>query len=115
MSVTANTPSEFIAQMQDNGNPIDLPATSSFAWSTDDPTDTITPADPTDATVSTVLITVNNPPASRTQLTATAEAADPTGADQSGSLTVDIIPGVTHTYTVSVSQPTVLSRRGKKK
>ena len=111
MSVTTNTPSDFIAQMQDNGSPIDLPQSSSFSWSTDDPTDTIS----VNETTSIATITVNNPPESRTQLTATASAVDPAGETQTGSLTVDIIAGVTHTYTISVSQPVAQQLRGGKR
>lgn len=111
MAVTANTPSDFVAQMQDNGIPIELPLGSTFAWSTDDPTDTIVVSDDT----ATATITVSNPPDTRTTLTVTVSAVDPAGETIEGSVTVDILPGVTHTYTISVSQVTLRGSRGKKK
>ena len=102
MSVQSGIASAFGAQLQDNGNPIDLPSGSSFSWSTDDPTDTLVPGGGVGSP--TVNVTVNNPPASRTTITVTATTIAPDGSSVSGSVTTDIIVGVTHTYTVSVAQ-----------
>jgi hypothetical protein len=97
MSVEAGGSAAFQATLQDNGNPIDAP--SPFTWSTEDPTDVIMVG----AGSSTAKITVQANPA-RTTLTASASTTDPTGATQTGSVTIDVVPGVTHTYTVGVSQ-----------
>lgn len=111
MSVTAGVPSNFAAVLQDNGNAIALPSGSIFNWVTDDDTDQITVLVDDG---SSVQITVTGANASRTQMTATADTTAPDGTDVSGSLTVDIIPGVTHTYTVSVSQVFTREIVGKK-
>ena len=102
MSVSSGIPSAFGAQLQDNGNAIELPAGSSFSWSTDDSTDTIV----TGGGVGTPAanITVNNPPSGRTTITVTASTTAPDGTAVSGMVTTDIIVGVTHTYTVAVAQ-----------
>jgi hypothetical protein len=101
MSVEPGIVSAFGASLLDNGNVIDLPATSVWSWSTDDPTDVLVP----NVDTSSVQVTVTNPPASgRTSITVTASTTDPAGAVQTGSVTTDLIPSVEHTYTVSVSQ-----------
>lgn len=108
MAVQPGIASGFSATMEDNGNAIPLPPGSTFAWSTDDATDQISVSDDT----TTATITVSDPPADgRTQLTATASAVAPDGNTVEGSVTVDIVPGVTHTYTITVSQIVGSSRR----
>jgi hypothetical protein len=109
MAVEANQPAGFQALLEDNGNPIELPAGSTFAWSTDSDTDQIQPSDDT----YTAKITVVDPPADRETLTVTATTTDPDGNQVSGDVTVDIVPGVTHTYTVSVSQLFAAPKRGR--
>lgn len=90
------------ANLLDNGNPIELPDGSSWAWSTDDPTDKIVQGG---GDGSTAKITVADPPAEgRTQITVTATTTDPKGESQSGSVTDDIVPGIEHTYTVAVNR-----------
>jgi hypothetical protein len=111
MAVQPGIASSFAAVLEDNGNAIDLPSGSSFAWSTDDPTDQIAVSDDT----LTASITVSSPPASgRTTITVTADTTAPDGSDVSGSVTTDIVPGVTHTYTVSVSQVSTTRRVPKR-
>lgn len=101
MAVQPGIASAFNAQLEDNGNPISLPAGSTFAWSTDDPTDQLSVSE--DST--TVQITVTSPPASgRATITVTADTTAPDGSDVSGTCTTDIVPVVGHTYTVTVSQ-----------
>jgi hypothetical protein len=102
MAVTPGVASAFGATLQDNGNPIDLPPNSQWKFSTDDPTDVIQNQSQ-DGSV--ILVTVNPPAGStRNTLTVTADTTDPNGDDVSGSVTTDITPGVTHTYSVNVSQ-----------
>ena len=102
MSVQSGIASAFVAVLQDNGNPIELPAGSSFSWSTDDATDTIVPGGGVGTPTAT--ITVNNPPSGRTTITVTATTTAPDGNSVSGMVTTDIITGVTHVYTVAVAQ-----------
>ena len=99
--ITVGGQGTFVAQLLNNGVPMDLPAGSTWAWSDDDPNSTIT-LDPSDPTGGTVIITV---PASdtATQVTVTAATTDPNGAAVSGSLVVPIAPGVS-IFTVTVTQ-----------
>lgn len=109
MSVEPGIAAAFQSSLLDNGNPIDLPVDSVWTWSTDDPTDEIVQGG---GDGSTAKITVTNPPSEgRTQLVATATTTDPAGEEQSGEVTVDLIPSVDHTYTVSVSQIFPTGRR----
>ena len=102
MSVQPGIGAGFQATLQDTGNPIALTSGSVFAWSTDDPTDVLVVGG---GDTSTVQITISNPPASgRTSITVTASTVAPDGTTVSGELTTDILPGVEHVYTVSVSQ-----------
>jgi hypothetical protein len=99
--ITAGGQGSFTAQLLNNGVPISLPGGSSWSWSDDDPSSTIT-LDPSDPTGGSVIVTV---PASDTaaQLTLSASTVDPTGATQTGSLVVPIAPGVS-IFTVTVTQ-----------
>lgn len=101
MAVLVGVATPFQATLQDNGNYIDLPVGSVFAWSTDDDTDQIQIVTP-DTRV--IKVTVVNPPANRTTITVTASTTAPDGTTVSGSATTDIVAGVTHTYTVVVGQ-----------
>lgn len=101
MAIEPGIPAAFESHLLDNGNAIDLPEGSSWSWSTDDPTDQLVQGG---GNGDTVKVTITNPPPTRTTVTVTASTTDPAGETQEGSVTVDIIPGVTHTYTVSVSQ-----------
>jgi hypothetical protein len=109
MSLEPGVGAAFQATLLDNGNPIDLPDSSSWSWSTDDPTDEITQGG---GDGSTVKVVISDPPASgRTTVDITATTTDPAGNEVSGSVTEDIIPGVEHTYTVNVSQIFASPRR----
>lgn len=92
---------KFLAQLEDNGQPIALPAGSTWVWATND-TGTTVAADPADTTGGTVDVTI---PAgdTNTTVTITASTTDPTGATQSGSLTFPVLP-VPQKFTVTVSQ-----------
>jgi hypothetical protein len=104
MSVQPGIGAGFKVIMQDNGNPIDPPVGTVYEWMTDDNTDTIEDLSiAQDASL--VKITTTDPPTEgRTQLTATASATDPAGEVISCELTTDIVPGVSHTYTLEVQQ-----------
>lgn len=111
MAVVAGQGSDFGATLEDNGNPIGLPSGSTFAWSTDDPTDQIVPS--ADTTSATITVAATN---TRPSITVTASTTAPDGSNVSGSVTTEIIPGtVPHTYTVTVSQLSTVATRGKKK
>ena len=99
MAINAGSTGTFTAELEDNGIAIPLPAGSTFAWSADDTNAVLTPA--TDSL--SVVVTV---PASdtATSITVTAATTAPDGSTVSGSVTVPITPGVTHTFTVLVSQ-----------
>jgi hypothetical protein len=101
MSVEPGIGAAFQSQLQDNGNAIDLPSGSSWTWSTDDPSDTLTQGGGDGSTVKVVVAAGNS---GRTSVTVTASTTDPAGQAVSGSVTTDIIPGVEHTYSVSVAQ-----------
>lgn len=112
MAVQPGVGSGFAAVLEDNGNPISLPDGSTFAWSTDDPTDQIVVSPDT----MSASITVSNPPADgRTTITVTADTTAPDGTDVSGEVTTDIVPAVEHTYTVTVTQTATVVARGKAK
>lgn len=99
MAISVGTTGTFTAQLEDNGNPIPLPAGSTFAWSADDTNASLAPS----ADSTSVVVTV---PASdtATSITVTASTTAPDGTTVSGSVTVPITPGVAHTFTVLVSQ-----------
>lgn len=99
MAVLPGRGADFGAQLEDNGNAIALPSGSTFAWSTDDETDQINISD--DTLTATIVVAADT---TREELTVTATTTDPDGNEVSGSVTVPIVPGVTHTYTVSVFQ-----------
>jgi hypothetical protein len=98
MSIEAGGSAAFQATLEDNGNAITSP--SPWTWATEDNTDTILQGG---GDGSTAKVTIQANPA-RTTLTATATTTDPAGTSQSGSVTIDVVPGVAHTYSVSVSQ-----------
>lgn len=105
--ITVGKSGTFNAQLLDNGQPVSLPLGGSWTWTTSDPEATVAvdPAFPdpsNDPTGASVTVTV---PATdtATTITVTASATDPTGATQSGSITVPITPA-TNIFTVSVTQ-----------
>jgi hypothetical protein len=113
MAVEAGKGAGFTAQMEDNANPIELPAGSTFSWKTDDDTDTIVPVSADNSDL--VIVTTTDPPAEgRTSLTVTASAVDPDGDTIEGELTTDIISGVGHTFTISVNQVQINPLRKKR-
>jgi len=113
MSVEAGKPRAFGAQMQDNGNVIDLTEGEVFSWSTDDSTDTIDVRGNQNEIAS---VTTTDPPSSgRNAVTVTATATDPDGNTQTGSVMVPIIPGVGHTFTISVAELAVNPLPGRKR
>ncbi len=99
MAINAGSTGTFTAELEDNGTAIPLPAGSTFAWSADDTNATLAPS----ADSLSVVVTV---PASdtATSITVTASTTAPDGSTVVGSVTVPITPGVTHTFTVLVSQ-----------
>jgi hypothetical protein len=99
MAIEAGSQGTFIAQLEDNGNPVNLPVGSTFAWTADDTTATIAPS--ADSLSAVVTVTATD---TATSITITATTTDPNGASVSGSVTVSIVPGVTHTFTVMVTQ-----------
>jgi hypothetical protein len=101
MAVSPGVAAGFAADMEDNGNPIDLPEGSSFAWVTDDSNDIISVS--LDTTSAKITVPADTDPA-RTELVVTVQAADPNGKMISGSVSVPITAGVEHTYTISVAQ-----------
>ncbi|HEY2351960.1 MAG TPA: hypothetical protein VGH83_05585 [Candidatus Acidoferrum sp.] len=113
MAVQPGKGAAFGALMEDNGNPIELPAGSSWSWHTDDDTDTIVLVSSDNTAL--VVITTTDPPADgRDTLVATASATDPSGEEIEGSLTTELVPGVGHTYTVRVFQPVPQPIGGKR-
>lgn len=107
MATEAGKSGTFLAQLEDNGNPIPLPDGSTFGWQTDLPEATIVPSDDTLTAVITVPDTTT-----ATSITVTASTTAPDGTPASGSVTVPIVPGVPHTFTVSVTQqPTLAAPR----
>lgn len=94
--ITAGATGTFLAQLLDNG--VAVATQPSFTWSASDPSVTIAPGADTTSAVVTV-------PAgdTGTSVTITASATDPTGATQSGSITVPILP-VPQQFTVVVTQ-----------
>lgn len=99
MAISVGATGTFAAQLEDNGNPIPLPSGSTFAWSADDTNATLAP----NADSTSVVVTIPATDTS-TSITVTATTVAPDGNKVSGSLTVPIIPGVSHTFTVSVTQ-----------
>lgn len=99
MAITIGSTGTFNAQLEDNGNPIPLPAGSTFAWSADDTNASLAPS----ADSNSVVVTV---PASdtATSITVTAATTAPDGSTVTGSVTVPLIPNVAHTFTVAVTQ-----------
>ena len=99
MAITIGSTGTFNAQLEDNGNPIPLPAGSTFAWSADDTNASLAPS----ADSNSVVVTV---PASDTAsaITVTASTTAPDGTTVTGSVTVPLIPNVAHTFTVAVTQ-----------
>ena len=99
MAISQGATGTFAAQLEDNGNPIDLPSGSTFTWTTDDTNAVITPS--ADTLSATIAIAADD---AATQIVVTATTVDPQGNPVAGSLTVPIIPGVAHTFTVQVTQ-----------
>lgn len=99
MAISQGATGTFAAQLEDNGNPIPLPSGSTFAWSADDTNATLAPSADTLSVVVTVPATDT-----ATSITVTAETVAPDGNKAQGSVTVPIIPGVAHTFTVTVTQ-----------
>jgi len=109
MAIEAGKPRAFGANMQDNGNNIPLPDGSKFTWTTDNTADQISVS----ADSTTAVITTPAGDSGRTSVTVTAAAVDPDGNMASGSVTVPVIPGVGHTFTVSVAELQVNPLPGK--
>ncbi len=99
MAISVGSTGTFSAQLEDNGNPIPLPSGSTFAWSADDTNAQLAPSADTLSVVVTVPATDT-----ATSTTVTAETIAPDGNKVQGSVTVPIIPGVSHTFTVTVTQ-----------
>lgn len=99
MAISVGTTGTFTAQLEDNGNPIPLPAGSTFAWSADDTNASLAPS--ADSTSVVVSVPAND---TASTITVTAATTDPSGNPASGSVTVPLTPGVAHTFTVLVSQ-----------
>lgn len=99
MAISVGTTGTFTAQLEDNGNPISLPSGSTFAWTSDDTNATLAPSADSTSVVVTVPATDT-----ATSVTVTAGTTAPNGSTVYGSVTVPITPGVTHTYTILVSQ-----------
>lgn len=99
MAISVGTTGTFTAQLEDNGNPIPLPAGSTFAWSADDTNASLAPS--ADSTSAVVTVPASD---TATSITVTASTTAPDGTTVSGSVTVPITPGVAHTFTVLVSQ-----------
>lgn len=106
MAVEVNVAAAFGAQLQDNSNTIPLPSGGTWNWSTDDDTDQISILSQ-DTSVASVTC-VNGPP-NRTSVTVTASTTAPDGSTVSGSVTTDIVGGVTHVYSVIVAQETAVA------
>ena len=99
MAITAGATGTFSAQLEDNGNPIPLPSGSTFAWTSDDPNAQLAPSEDSLSVVVTVPSTDTV-----TSITVTAATVDPTGATVQGSVTVPVVPGEVHVFTVTVAQ-----------
>ena len=102
--VTTGVQAVFVASLLDNNdNPVALPAGSSWAFSVSDPT-AITAPDPTDPTGATLNVTL--PLAdTETSLSVSASTVDPSGQSQTASITVTVTPGVpATTFHVSLVQ-----------
>ncbi len=99
MAINAGSTGTFTAELEDNGNAIPLPVGSTFAWTADDTNATLAPSADSLSVVVTVPATDT-----ATSITVTASTTAPDGSTVSGSVTVPITPGVTHTFTVLVSQ-----------
>lgn len=99
MAITQGATGTFAAQLEDNGNPISLPSGSTFAWTADDPNAVLAPSADSLSVVVSIPATDG-----ATSITVTASTVDPNGQPVSGSVTVPIIPGVQHTFTVAVTQ-----------
>ena len=99
MAISQGATGTFQAQLEDNGNPIPLPSGSTFAWTSDDANAQLAPS----ADTLSVVVTVPADDAA-TSITVTASTTAPDGSTVSGSVTVPIIPGVQHVFTVAVQQ-----------
>ena len=99
--ITTGKSGTFVAELMDNGEATPLPTGSKWAWSSSDAAATIT-ADPSDATGATADVAIPATDTSTT-ITVTASTTDPTGATQSGSITVPI-SSQAPVFTVTVSQ-----------
>jgi hypothetical protein len=99
-SITAGQTGKFVAQLNLNGSPINLPAGSTWTWTTSDPAATQL-VDPSDATGGTLDVTIPLTDAS-TSVTITATANIPSGA-VSGNDVSTIVPAPM-VFTVSVTQ-----------
>src|SRR5215469_4419862 len=74
MAITVGSTGTFTAQLEDNGNPIPLPAGSTFAWSADDTNASLAPSADTLSVVVSVPATDT-----ATSITVTAETVAPDG------------------------------------
>jgi hypothetical protein len=99
MAISQGATGTFQAQLEDNGNPIDLPSGSTFSWSADDSNAQLAPS----ADTLSVVVSVPADDAA-TSITVTASTTAPDGSTVSGSVTVPVIPNVPHTFTVVVTQ-----------
>jgi hypothetical protein len=90
-------PGVFQAALNDNGTPIGLPAGATWNWTSNVPEAILTP------TVDHVSVSI---PATSTatSITVTASTVDPNGKPVSGAITVPVVPGVVHNFTVTVTQ-----------
>lgn len=117
MSVQPGIGSAFKAIMQDNGNAITPPDGTVYRWSTEDPSDLIEEKS-IDGSFALVSITVTGDNPDRTTMQLTSKTADPDGNEITGTLTVDIVPGVKHTYTLLLQQvvdPSINPLAGRKR
>jgi hypothetical protein len=99
MAISVGTSGTFTATLEDNGVDIALPAGSTFAWTADDTSATITPS--ADSLSAVIAVPASD---TATTITVTASTTAPDGSKVSGSVTVPITPGVAHTFTVNVVQ-----------
>lgn len=97
-NISAGSTGTFVAVLNDNGSPIALPTTSTFAWSSSDATVTFTES--TDTTTVVALVPAGD---LGTSVTITASTVGPDGITYSGSVTVALTP-VAQAYTVTVTQ-----------
>ena len=84
----------FEAELLDNGAAVSIPAGSTWAWSSADPLATLTPLLEADGvTVDPTGITVNIAGSdTQTSLVLNASTVDPTGATDTGNITVPVTP-----------------------